>query len=151
MDRAEDEDVVVEHVPDNAAELAARIRAARAYAGRSQNYMAAQLGGMSVTTYKRLERGTRLASLDEQTTIAEACEVPLAFLQQGFPGSGSDDDNRRDLLIALLRSLDDRFDAMVAEVVDTMLLTEPSKQAAGKPRRSRPRGAGRGEARHRAA
>lgn len=150
MAHDDEEDVVLDGDDHLAHESAARIRAARAYAGKSQGYMSALLD-MSVTTYKRLERGSRLASLDEQTLIAEGCEVPISFLQLGFCGTADGDDERRDLLIALLRSLDDRFDAMVSEVVDTMLQTQGSRDAAGKPRRTRSRGAGRAVARQPAA
>lgn len=135
MDREISDDKVCE----GAIELGARIRAARAYAGHSQGSLAAALG-MSRTTYKRLERGTRLPSMDEQHVIAETCGVPLDFLVVGFAAESE----RRDLLIALLRSLDDRFDAMVAEVVHTMLRTATPREASST-RRSRSRGVGRPE------
>lgn len=146
MDREEPQDGVHDDLPASAVELAARVRVARAYCGKSQGYMAALLD-MSVTTYKRLERGSRLPSLDEQTIIAEACGVPLTFLQLGWTAYAEGEDERRDLLIPLLRSLDDRFDAMVSEVVSTMLETSDARAAAGRPRRTRSRGAGRAEAR----
>jgi transcriptional regulator with XRE-family HTH domain len=77
--------------------------------------MAAALG-LSLATYKRLERGLREASVDEQISLAECTGVPLWFLQVGFAG-GDDDEQRRELLVALLRSLDDRFAGIVTDVV----------------------------------
>lgn len=74
------------------------IRAARAYAEKTQPDMAAVLE-MSVKTYKWIEMDRREAKRSELLAIAEACEVPMWFLEGGwgnYPGS-VDDQARRAL------------------------------------------------------
>lgn len=115
---------------------AARVRAARAFRDASQADMA-QLLGVSVTTYKRLERGTRVPSLDEQYAIADYCGVPLAFLQTGFDAP-EDDDARREEAAALLASLHSRFRGLQDEVIAAVTTR---RGPARKPRRNG-RGAG---------
>lgn len=63
---------------------AARVRAARAFAGLDQSVFAEALG-VSVGTVKRLERGLRDVTETELQTISELTDVPFSFLLQGFP------------------------------------------------------------------
>lgn len=74
------------HGAVDAADAAARIRAARAYANLSQAQIAAVLG-VSVVTIKRIEKGTRPCSLDELFAIADTCDVPREFMTDGFASS----------------------------------------------------------------
>jgi transcriptional regulator with XRE-family HTH domain len=71
--------------------LASRIRAARAYAGLKQIELAdlLELGAM---TYKRTELGQREVPRRELLAIAEACEVPMWFLEGGWEGRGEGQD-----------------------------------------------------------
>lgn len=62
---------------------AARIRAARAFAGLDQQTLATHFG-VSKVTIKRMERGERETSMDELAEIAALCRVPLAFMVNGF-------------------------------------------------------------------
>jgi transcriptional regulator with XRE-family HTH domain len=64
-------------------EVAARIRAARAYAGLTQDELAARLGVVP-QTIKRREAGTTAPRRGELLAIAAACQVPAAFLEHGF-------------------------------------------------------------------
>lgn len=63
---------------------AARVRAARGYAGLQAKELAAQLN-ISVETMSRIENGHRAPSLEERQRIAEICGVPPAFMEEGFP------------------------------------------------------------------
>jgi transcriptional regulator with XRE-family HTH domain len=66
---------------------AARLRAARAHAGIGQEEVAEYLG-VSTGTVKRMENGKpnggRDISLEEMLRVAELCDVPPAFMVQGF-------------------------------------------------------------------
>lgn len=64
-------------------ECAARIRAARAYAGLKQTELADRIG-VDVQTIKRREGGRTRAKPGELHAIASACGVPVGFLQNGF-------------------------------------------------------------------
>jgi transcriptional regulator with XRE-family HTH domain len=68
---------------DRRKDSAARIRAARAYAHLSQPDLAGRLG-VSLATMKRIEGGQRPISTEELIAIAEACDVPTAFMFHGF-------------------------------------------------------------------
>lgn len=68
--------------PENIAR-AARVRAARAHAAKDQAEVAKALG-ISVISVKRMEKGTRQIPLEELQTIADLCDVPLAFMTHGF-------------------------------------------------------------------
>jgi putative transcriptional regulator len=59
-------------------ELARRVRAARSYAGLTQEDMASRLG-ISIVTYKRLEQGHRSVTLEETKRISEITQMPLSF------------------------------------------------------------------------
>jgi transcriptional regulator with XRE-family HTH domain len=63
--------------------MAARARAARAYAGHEQKEVAEALG-ISVQTYKRIEAGQRDLTDEEAQRLAAKCTVPAAFMQSGF-------------------------------------------------------------------
>lgn len=62
---------------------AARIRAARAYADLGQADLATALG-VSVITVKRMERGSRDISLEELHTLADLCDFPRWWMEDGF-------------------------------------------------------------------
>jgi transcriptional regulator with XRE-family HTH domain len=64
---------------------APRIRAARAHARLTQQQLADALG-VDVQTVKRRERGVHPPKLGELVAIASVCEVPLAFLEDGWRG-----------------------------------------------------------------
>jgi transcriptional regulator with XRE-family HTH domain len=64
-------------------QVAARVRAARAFAGLEQAEVAQALE-VSVGTYKRIEQGARPASKPERTRIAALCGVPIGFMESGF-------------------------------------------------------------------
>lgn len=68
---------------------AARIRAARAFAGLTQGQLAERLG-VDVQTVKRREAGGRAPRRGELLAIASICGVPPAFMEHGFgePGPG---------------------------------------------------------------
>lgn len=62
---------------------AARIRAARAYADLSRVEMAKRIG-VSETTLQRRENGLQPARRLELVAIADVCQVPISFLEDGF-------------------------------------------------------------------
>ncbi len=62
-----------------------RLRAAREYAGLSQEALAEQLG-VHVRTVKRSEGGARKVKRQERVAIAEICDVPIWFLEDGWEG-----------------------------------------------------------------
>jgi transcriptional regulator with XRE-family HTH domain len=61
-----------------------RIRAARAYAGLTQDQLAEALG-LDVQTVKRRESGKQEPRNGERIAIAAVCNVPLEFIEHGFP------------------------------------------------------------------
>lgn len=67
----------------SAADYAARVRAARGYAGLDREDIAKALN-LSVRTYSRIESGERLAEPTERMTIAELCSVPPLFMEIGW-------------------------------------------------------------------
>lgn len=70
-------------------DLPPRLRAARAFAGLSQPELADKLE-LGEVTYKLSERGKRRPPRRELLAIAEACEVPMWFLEGGwenYPGA----------------------------------------------------------------
>lgn len=64
-------------------EIAARARAARAYADLDQPALAKALS-VSVETYARVDAGTRIPDDREMDVIAAATNVPRAFFDSGF-------------------------------------------------------------------
>jgi transcriptional regulator with XRE-family HTH domain len=85
------------------ADLPARLRAARAFADLTQPELAAKIE-LGEVTYASSERGQRAAPRRELLAIAEACKVPMWFLEHGWEGwRGSVDDVAR-------RALDDLDD-----------------------------------------
>jgi transcriptional regulator with XRE-family HTH domain len=66
-----------------------RLRAARGFGGFSQPELAKKLE-ISDKTYKLTELGQRAAKRPELLAIAEACEIPMWFLEGGwgnYPGA----------------------------------------------------------------
>lgn len=66
-------------------DLQRRLRAARGYAGLSQKDIANRLE-ISDKTYKLTELGERSLKRPELLAIAEACDVPMWFLEGGWEG-----------------------------------------------------------------
>lgn len=62
---------------------AARIRAARAYAGLTREELAERLG-VAISTIDRREAGTHAPKRGELLAIAAICGVPPAFMEHGF-------------------------------------------------------------------
>jgi hypothetical protein len=73
-------------------EIAARVRAAEAYAGFEHSELAKE-SGIGVATIQRMGSPTnsRTADLDERQRIADACKVPRQFMEEGFAALESDD------------------------------------------------------------
>lgn len=63
---------------DTTEELANRVRAARAYAGITQEDMASRLG-VSIVTYKRIEQARRRVAVEEVRRISEITQMPEPF------------------------------------------------------------------------
>lgn len=66
-----------------AAELPPRLRAARAYAGLTQPELASRIE-LGQVTYALSEKGQRSTPRRELLAIAEACGVPMWFLEGGW-------------------------------------------------------------------
>lgn len=64
-------------------DYAQRIRAARAYAGLTQDELAEQLG-TAAQTVKRRESGAQAPKRGELLAIAAICDVPVRFMEHGF-------------------------------------------------------------------
>jgi transcriptional regulator with XRE-family HTH domain len=111
---------------------AARIRAARAFAGLDQADFAKALG-VSVVTVKRMEGGKRETSLDDLHLLADLCGVPREFMAEGF-ASGSLAhatvvDELHDLREAFIRALDARMDALTEALLTRDEALATSRQA----------------------
>lgn len=65
--------------------LPARLRAARAFAGLTQPELAEKIE-LGQVTYALSEKGQRETPRRELLAIAEACEVPMWFLEGGWEG-----------------------------------------------------------------
>lgn len=70
----------------NAGETGRRIRAARTYGGFAGRADFAKVLDISKETLQRIEEGKRAAKRSELLAIAEACEVPMWFLEGGWEG-----------------------------------------------------------------
>jgi transcriptional regulator with XRE-family HTH domain len=70
---------------DQVEELAKRIRAARVYAGLSREELAEHLE-VHERTQINTELGKRHVPRPELLAIAEACKVPIWFLEHGWKG-----------------------------------------------------------------
>jgi transcriptional regulator with XRE-family HTH domain len=66
-------------------DLQRRLRAARGHGGLSQEQLADRLE-LSDKTYKLTELGQRVPKRSELLAIAEACKVPMWFLEHGWKG-----------------------------------------------------------------
>jgi transcriptional regulator with XRE-family HTH domain len=111
---------------------AARIRAARAFAGLDQADFAKALR-VSVVTVKRMESGKRDTSLDDLYLLADLCGVPREFMADGFVSvSGSHlavVDELHNLREALLQALDSRMDALTEALLTRDEALATSRQA----------------------
>jgi len=67
-------------------EIGRRIRTARAYAGFRNRANLAERLELSKETVQRIESGEREVKRSELLAIAEACEVPMWFLEKGWEG-----------------------------------------------------------------
>lgn len=65
--------------------LPSRLRAARAFAGLTQPELADKIE-LGQVTYALSEKGQRETPRRELLAIAEACEVPMWFLEHGWKG-----------------------------------------------------------------
>jgi transcriptional regulator with XRE-family HTH domain len=63
-----------------------RIRAAEAFGGFAGRRELAEAIESSPSTLQRIESGARTAKRAELLAIAEACEVPVWFLERGWDG-----------------------------------------------------------------
>lgn len=61
----------------------AGLRAARAYARREQAELA-ELIGVSIRDYRRIEAGEKQLDADQRAAIAEACNVPIWLVNNGL-------------------------------------------------------------------
>jgi transcriptional regulator with XRE-family HTH domain len=111
---------------------AARIRAARAFAGLDQADFAKALG-VSVVTVKRMESGKRETSLDDLHLLADLCKVPREFMAEGFvSGSMAHTtvvDELHELRGAFIEALDARMDALTEALLTRDEALAVSRQA----------------------
>jgi transcriptional regulator with XRE-family HTH domain len=114
---------------------AARMRAARAFAGIDQAALAEHLD-VAVITIKRMERGSREITLDDCRAIADRCGVPYAFMEDGFPTGGNGDEVRREDL----RQLQEAFEARLDQLARALLSREEAQQMSRDAMRSLVRG-----------
>jgi len=69
-----------------ASEIGRRVRTARAYGGFRNRATLAEHLELSKETLQRIEGGQREVKRSELLAIAEACEVPMWFLEGGWEG-----------------------------------------------------------------
>ncbi|MSW49565.1 MAG: helix-turn-helix domain-containing protein [Actinobacteria bacterium] len=89
---------------DTARQIAARVRAARAYADLDQQTVAERLQ-VSIATLRRIERGDRVATRGELRELAVLTQVPDSFLTDGW--AAGDDEAAADQVRALQASMDE--------------------------------------------
>lgn len=106
-------------------EITKRVRAARSYAGITQEDMASRLD-MSPVTYKRIEQGRRPISLTELDRIAEITGWPREMFQGALAASSGEE--REELeglrssiqgLVARLEDIEYRMRTDVTQLVDS--------------------------------
>lgn len=90
-------------------ELAARIRAARGYAGLKQPELAAALG-VSVETMSRMENGRTTIPETTLRAVGEACGVPDTFMRAGFAPLAKPMTETEVRLLDLERDMGERLD-----------------------------------------
>jgi transcriptional regulator with XRE-family HTH domain len=102
----------------NSGSMAARIRAARAYAGLRQNRVA-ELLGISVAALRRIEAGETRPDPEQLDRLAVLCSVPVEFMRYGFEPLLTEIKKNRRLLQrdlarnrALIEQIDERTEAM---------------------------------------
>jgi transcriptional regulator with XRE-family HTH domain len=77
--------------PGSDGAYSARIRAARAFAGLTQDQLAEMLG-VDTNTIKRRESGTNLPKRGELLAIATITGVPISFMEHGFGDPGPEEE-----------------------------------------------------------
>lgn len=103
-----------------AAEYAARIRAARGYAGMNQKELAEALG-VHEQTIKQREAGKKQPKRGELLAIAAITGVPVAFMEHGFgEPTGSEVVERLEHIDAVLHDVRDYMGAAVESVGETV-------------------------------
>jgi transcriptional regulator with XRE-family HTH domain len=111
---------------------AARIRAARAFAGLDQADFAKALG-VSVVTVKRMESGKRETSLDDLHLLADLCGVPREFMAEGFASGSAAQisvaDELQEMRESLIQALDTRMDALTEALLTRDEALATSRQA----------------------
>jgi transcriptional regulator with XRE-family HTH domain len=102
----------------NSGSMAARIRAARAYAGLRQNRVA-ELLGISVAALRRIEAGETRPDPEQLDRLAVLCSVPAEFMRYGFEPLLTEIKKNRRLVQrdlarnrALIEQIDERTEAM---------------------------------------
>lgn len=95
------------------ADIARHVRAARAYAGLSQEDLAHRLE-QDVQTVKRTEAGTRTPKGPELRAIAEECAVPREFLTEGFDCLPAESAAELSDLDAQMKDIREYFDQLQA-------------------------------------
>jgi transcriptional regulator with XRE-family HTH domain len=98
-------------MPTRGDENAARVRAARAYAGIDQKTLADALG-VSVQTYKRIESGVRPLLDGDAEVIAKRCGVPRGFLLEGFTQHDPEGQARLELVRRELQALNEKIERL---------------------------------------
>lgn len=93
-------------------ELARRVRAARTYAGITQEDMASRLD-MSTVTYKRIEQAAREVSVGELKRVSEITGWPEAMFHGEFGGGAASGDGSSEL-----EQLRSDFGELIARLAD---------------------------------
>lgn len=99
---------------------AARVRAARAYAGLDQAEIARCLG-VSTGTIKRLEAGKREVTLEEMMVVADRCDVPPVFMLVGFGAAPLTLEQGQQLRDEITEAVRHDFDQRFAALARAML------------------------------
>lgn len=109
------------------AELSARARACRAYAGIKEHDLA-EATGIQPERLRRILRATHpsRATVDELLVIADACDVPRAFVEHGFGALPTDEPNLAERVQALEAKVD-----TVLDIIGTRLTVAIPAAGAG--------------------
>jgi transcriptional regulator with XRE-family HTH domain len=114
------------------AAYARRYRAARAYAGLTQEELANKLG-VDEQTIKRRESGKQEPKKAELIAVAALCEVPVEFLEHGWGFAGRDELSglveMQNQLLAQQSDVLERISARVEDLEKVSRLDEQTKDA----------------------